>query len=170
MRDYENEFFQFISQQMDKPYKNKREARQIAALANQALILERKKATKEVSDIWKSGHKKLKEENDKLQIENNETYHNDIVSADTHFREAIAMGPPEGTTKANWEKGWRYDRQGLLTGARLDRETRVKEITTKWRVGFKALKYDNDEMQKAIDSAFHSARGEIGAMLADMLE
>ena len=50
---------------------------------------------REITRRWKEGFARLKEENDRLQLEAKEKYHEDIVSAETHFREALAMGPPK---------------------------------------------------------------------------
>ena len=60
-----------------------------------AAAIDREERVKVITKRWKDGFRALKEENDRLQLENQETYHNDIVAAETHFREAMAMGPPK---------------------------------------------------------------------------
>ena len=60
-----------------------------------AAMIDLQEKTKEVTRKWKEGFAALKAENDRLQLEAKETYHNDIVAADTHLREQLAMGPPK---------------------------------------------------------------------------
>jgi len=49
-----------------------------------------------ISEKWRSGFRDLKAENDRLQIERDETYHRDMVENDTWLREQLALGPPAG--------------------------------------------------------------------------
>ncbi|NWG75976.1 MAG: hypothetical protein HXY24_15475 [Rubrivivax sp.] len=60
-----------------------------------AAAIDRSERVKEITRKWREGFAALKAENDRLQRENEEQYHNDIVAAETHFREAVEMGPPK---------------------------------------------------------------------------
>ena len=72
-----------------------RGVREDYAKFKRAAAIDRAERVKEITRKWKEGFVNLKAENDRLQIENTETYHDDMVSADTFLREQIAMGPPK---------------------------------------------------------------------------
>jgi outer membrane biogenesis lipoprotein LolB len=55
---------------------------------------ERDERTKEITRKWKDGFKALKEENDRLQRENVETFNREIADIDAMTKSQIAQGPP----------------------------------------------------------------------------
>jgi hypothetical protein len=68
---------------------------QLHAKAALNIRRERDQTTVEITRKWKDGYKALKEENDRLQLENNETFHEKMCANDDWLKEQLAMGPPK---------------------------------------------------------------------------
>ena len=55
---------------------------------------ERQARVVEITRKWRDGFRALKEENDRLQLENEETYRREIAEIDAMTARQIAQGPP----------------------------------------------------------------------------
>ena len=55
---------------------------------------ERDMKTKEITQKWRDGFANLKAENDRLQKERDDLYHQEMVEIDATYARAIAQGPP----------------------------------------------------------------------------
>jgi hypothetical protein len=67
-------------------------------------------------------------------------------------------------SKTMWLKGLNEDFAKMKMNARDARDTKVREITTRWREGFKALKDENDRLQLECSDAYKKEIEELEAM------
>ena len=67
-------------------------------------------------------------------------------------------------SRTMWLRGIQIDAAKMKMNAMDDRKVRVKEITQKWRDGFKALKEENDRLQVLNKDTYEDEIGEINEM------
>jgi len=111
--------------------------------------------TAQITNIWKNGFKVLKDENDRLQDDLMDWYSDEMGDIANSYINSIKKGPPEGVSKKNWEKGLREDKAKMEGNVRDERNAKVKEISRKWKEGFKRLKEENDKMQFEAKETLH---------------
>lgn len=69
-----------------------------------------------------------------------------------------------GVSRTMWLRGLNEDYAKMRMNARDERDAKTKEITLKWRDGFKALKEENDRLQRERDEAYRTEIAELEAM------
>ena len=69
-------------------------------------------------------------------------------------------------SRTMWLRGIRADAATMKAGAGDERKARVAEITRKWRDGFRALKEENDRLQRENEETYRREIAEIDRMTA----
>lgn len=69
-------------------------------------------------------------------------------------------------SKEMWLKGLHSDAAKMKANARDERDKRVVEITRKWRDGYKALKEENDRLQKESQLGYVKEMEDVDAWLS----
>lgn len=131
--------------------------------------LERDTKTVQISMDWRKGFTALKDENDRLQMVTRKKYEKEMADAAVSLKEGLAGKPPEGVSRSNWEKGWREDTAKWRSSAAIDRDVETKEISRKWKEGFKALKEENDRRQLECKETFYEKMRENDTWLKEQL-
>ena len=126
--------------------------------------LERDGRIKNITALWKSGIKFLVDENDKMQAENAAAHAKENEVINSYTKPPLYMGPPAGVDKSIWLKSFQTDMARYRRQERDQNEANIKEVSLRWKEGYKALKDANDAMQKENEMQFKAEIAEIDAM------
>ncbi len=67
-------------------------------------------------------------------------------------------------SRTMWLRGLNEDYAKMRMNARDERDEKTKEITRKWKEGFKALKEENDRLQRECIEAYNREITELASM------
>lgn len=74
-----------------------------------------------------------------------------------------------GVSRYMWERGLRSDFAKLREHAVDERDQKVKEVSMKWKEGYKVLKEENDRMQRELNEWYKNEMASIDADLKRLL-
>ncbi len=74
-----------------------------------------------------------------------------------------------GQTKAQRDRDIRGEGRERIEFANNDRNLKTKNITASWKIGFRALKEENDRLQKERDEAFNREVAEVREWMRTMI-
>jgi len=66
-------------------------------------------------------------------------------------------------SRTMWLRGLNEDYSKMKMNARDERDEKIKEITRKWKDGFRALKEENDRLQRECFEAYNREIAELSA-------
>lgn len=141
-----------------------------AALRRSARRKDRDDKTRSITELWVNGFSKLKAENDRLQVERDRLFKEDIADIESKLKAKLASGPPQGVSKSAWVSAARSEAAVDREGVRGERDARTLAITKEWKEGYAALKLENDSLQKSRDQEYKDDMISIDEVLADELE
>ena len=125
---------------------------------------ERDARTKNISALWKNGIKFLVEENDKMQAEHRIANDEANRVINTFTKPPLYMGPPAGVDKSVWLKNFNVYMKGLRDQQRITNEQNIKEVSLRWKEGYRALKDANNSMTKENEATYHKEIAEIDSI------